>query len=299
MKIIEDEQTYLIGRIQDTKIKEVPMKLGKTLGALVGLLLFGACTTHYIDDQLGAVEQSPGGGSAFAQALHKQYSALARTLQGGNHLSDALYWNAKSARAAAGEEVAPESPNLQGMPPQAGNEPALALNRALKSDARTRDPADLAIAQVSYDCMMRHWERDVYGAILDTCQKNFYDAIARLEGPKPMAEPAAKDFWIYFDFGKYNIRADAARILDTVVTAIKGLGSPKVMLTGNTDTVGTKELNQTLSEERAESAKAYLVQHGVPAANITTIGESFTNLRVPTPMNVREQENRNVHIELK
>ena len=47
------------------------------------------------------------------------------------------------------------------------NEPALALNRALKSDARTRDPADLAIAQVSYDCMMRHWERDVYGAILD------------------------------------------------------------------------------------------------------------------------------------
>src|SRR5208282_4323902 len=231
MKIIEyneDKKTYLIRRIEDTKIKEVPMKLGKTLGALVGLLLFGGCTTHYIDDQLGAVEQSPGGGSAFAQALHKQYSALARTLQGGNHLSTALYWNAKSARAAAGEEVAPESPNLQGMPPQAGNEPALALNRALKSDARTRDPADLAIAQVSYDCMMRHWERDVYGAILDACQKNFYDAIAR-PAPPPMAVAPARDFWIYYDFDRYNVRADAARILDAVVNAIRQLGSPRVL----------------------------------------------------------------------
>ena len=276
------------------------MRLGHALGALVGLFLLGACNPHDIDAHLGPVEQSPGQGSPFAQALHKEYSALARTLQGGNHLSDALYWNAKSARAAGGEEVAPESPNLQGMPPQAGNEPALALNRALKSDARTRDPADLAIAQVSYDCMMRHWEHDVYDGILDACQKAFHDAIARLEriGPPPVAELPAHDFWIYLDFNRYNIRADAAGILDAAVNAIKQLGSPRVLLTGHTDTVGSTPYNQRLSELRAAAAKSYMIQHGVPAASITTVGKGKTDLRVPTPDQVREQENRNVHIEL-
>jgi OmpA-OmpF porin, OOP family len=276
------------------------MKLGKALGALVGLLLLGACYPDDINAHLGPVEQTPGQGSAFAQALHKEYSALARKLQAGHHLSDALYWNAKSARAAAGEEVAPESPNLQGMPPQAGNEPAIALNRVLKSDARTRDPADLAIAQVSYDCMMRHWEHDVYDGILDDCQKAFYDAIARLEGPapRPMAMAPARDFWIYYDFDRYNVRPDAARVLDAVVDAIRQLGSPRVLLTGHADTVGTIPYNQRLSERRAVSAKNYIVQHGVPAASITTIGKGKTDLRVPTPDQVREQENRNVHIEL-
>jgi len=277
------------------------MKLTRALGAVVGLLLLGACYPDYINAQLGPVEQTPGGGSAFAQALHKEYSALARTLQAGHHLSDALYWNAKSARAAGGEEVAPESPNLQGMPPQAGNEPALALNRVLKSDARVRDPADLAIAQVSYDCMMRHWERDVYDGILDACQKAFYDAIARLEGPRPQPTamaPPARDFWVYFDFNRYNVRADAARILDGVLDSIRKLGSQKVMLTGHTDTVGTVPYNLRLSQERARAAKNYLVQHGVPAAAITTIGKGKTDLRVKTPDQVREQENRNVHIEL-
>ncbi|HXQ65010.1 MAG TPA: OmpA family protein [Alphaproteobacteria bacterium] len=277
------------------------MKLGKALGALVGLLLLGACYPDYINANLGPVEQTPGQGSAFAQALHKEYSALARKLQAGRHLSDALYWNAKSSRAAAGEEVAPESPNLQGMPPQAGNDPAIALNRVLKSDARTRDPADLAIAQVSYDCMMRHWERDVYNGILDECQKNFYDAIMRLEGapPPPPPPPIATDFWLYFDFNSAALRADAMAVLEGVLDSIRRLGGAGVMITGHTDTVGSVAYNQALSVHRAQAAARFLEQHGVARNSVHTIGKGKTDLRVPTPDQVREQENRNVHIELR
>jgi outer membrane protein OmpA-like peptidoglycan-associated protein len=277
------------------------MKILKSVGALVGLLLLGACTTHYIDDQLGPIEQDPGQGSAFAKSLHKEYIGLARVFQQHNFLSEALFWGNKSARAGTGEEVAWETVDKQGLPPDQLAEAKrneARLNAVIAGGAKTSDPADLAIAQVSFDCMIRDWCMPIFKDILPGCRQRFEDAMARLE-KRPMAEPAARDFWIYFDFDKYGIRADAARILDTVVGAIKSLGSPKVMLTGNTDTVGSLAYNQTLSEERAESAKAYLVQHGVPAANITTIGKSFTNLRVPTPMNVREQENRNVHIELK
>jgi outer membrane protein OmpA-like peptidoglycan-associated protein len=277
------------------------MKILKSVGALVGLLLLGACTTHYIDDQLGPIEQDPGQGSAFAKGLHKEYMGLARDFQQHNFLSEALFWGNKSARAGTGEEVAWENVDKQGLPPAQlaeAKKNEARLNAVIAAGAKTSDPANLAIAQVSFDCMIRDWCMPIYKDILPGCRQRFEDAMAKLE-KKPMAEPAAKDFLIFFDFDKYNIRTDAARILDTVVTAIKGLGSPKVMLTGNTDTVGTLEYNQALSERRAASAKAYLVQHGVPAANITTIGKSWTNLRVPTPHNVREQENRNVQIQLK
>ena len=113
-----------------------------------------------------------------------------------------------------------------------------------------------------------------------------------------MAPPPARDFWVYFDFDRYNVRADAARILDGVLASIRTLGTQRVMLTGHTDTVGTGPYNQRLSEERARAARNYLAQHGVPAASITTVGKGKTDLRVATPDQVREQENRNVHIEL-
>lgn len=279
------------------------MKMMKALGAVVGLLFLGACTTHYIDDQLNPIEQDPGTGSAYAKALHKQYMVLARDFQQHNFLSEALFWGNKSAKAGAGEEVAWENVDNQGLPP--GPLAEAKKNEArLKavSGAKTSDPEDLAIAQVSFDCMIRDW-CPVYKDVLDGCRKRFEDAMAKLEKGKPAAavpmEPTASDFWVYFDFNRFNVRADAARILDTVVTAIKRLGSKQVVLTGHTDTVGSAEYNLKLSQGRAQSAKSYLVQHGVPAGSIVTIGKGKTDLRVPTPDNVREQENRNVHVELK
>jgi OmpA-OmpF porin, OOP family len=283
------------------------MTIFRALGAVVGLLLLGACTTHYIDDQLGPVESNPGEGSAFAKGLHKDYSALARDLQHAGFLSDALYWNEKSARAAAGQEVSPENPDVQGMHPAdlaEANKAEVRLKIQLAGDARVRDPDDLALAQVSFDCMVKHWERDVYKSILDNCKNRFEQAMQRLEA-KPMEKaamvpsaPAPTDFWVYFDFDKFNIRADAARVLDQVIASIRKLGSPHVTLTGHADTVGTVQYNLKLSRERAASAKTYLTQQGVAAGTITTVGKGKTDLKVPTPDQVREQENRNVHIEL-
>jgi outer membrane protein OmpA-like peptidoglycan-associated protein len=44
----------------------------------------------------------------------------------------------------------------------------------------------------------------------------------------------------------------------------------KLILTGHTDPRGTAEYNQKLSERRVNSARNFLVQHGVPEANIDT-----------------------------
>jgi len=278
------------------------MTIFKALGAVVGLFMLGACTTHAIDDQLGPVEQTSGQGSAFAQALHKDYSAQARVLQKSGHLSYAQFWSDKSARAAAGVEVLPENPDVQGMHPADlafAKKNQARLDAQLAGDARTRDPVDLAIAQVSFDCMVIHWEKDVYGQIFANCRQQFQTAMDKLEYRQAMVEPPAHDFWVYFDFGKYDIRGDASRILDSVVKSIGEMsGAHNVVLIGHTDTVGTTGYNQTLSVERADSAKAYLTRHGVSAANVKTVGKGKTDLRIATPDQVREQENRNVHVEI-
>jgi len=93
------------------------MKIMKALGAFVGILLLGACTTHYIDDQLGPIEQDPGQGSAYAKALHKEYMGLARDFQQHNFLSEALFWGNKSAKAGTGQEGPWETVDNQGLPP--------------------------------------------------------------------------------------------------------------------------------------------------------------------------------------
>jgi OmpA-OmpF porin, OOP family len=286
------------------------MKMLKALGCLVGLmLLLGACTTTWIDDQLGPVEANPGTGSPFAHALHKEYSWLARTFQHAGFRSEALFWNAKSARAAHGEEVPPENASTQGIPKGPMLDYALKSEARLKAqlagDARVRDPNDLAIAQVAFDCFVRDWCPDIYKATLEMCKARFEEAMLRLEGAPPPPAPAvtpmappATDFWIYFDFDKYNIRPDAARVLDQVVESIRKMGNAHVIVTGHTDTVGSAGYNLILSRKRAASTATYLEHNGVPKSALTLIGKGKTDLRVPTPDNVRNQENRNVHIQI-
>ncbi len=113
------------------------------------------------------------------------------------------------------------------------------------------------------------------------------------------AAPASRDFFVYFDSRKASIRPDAAVILASVVDAAKQLAVPKVILKGHADTVGSVAFNQKLSEERALSVKEYLAKHGLAVTNVATIGVGKTDLKVPTADQVREQANRNVHIELK
>jgi len=111
--------------------------------------------------------------------------------------------------------------------------------------------------------------------------------------------PPAREFWVFFDSGQFNIRPDDASILDDAAAAIKKLGRPRVVLTGHTDMTGLHTSDVRLSQWRADEVKKYLVKHGVPADDITTVAKGESDPRVPTPRGVPSEDNRNVHIELK
>jgi outer membrane protein OmpA-like peptidoglycan-associated protein len=65
---------------------------------------------------------------------------------------------------------------------------------------------------------------------------------------------------------------------------------------GNTDTSGTPQYNQGLSERRARTVAEELVRDGVPQNAISMHAYGDTKLLVPTGPGVREPQNRRVEI---
>lgn len=78
-----------------------------------------------------------------------------------------------------------------------------------------------------------------------------------------------------FDFDKAALRPEGKQELDEkVVSAMKAHPEVEMLLvTGHTDRLGSTRYNQKLSERRAAAAKDYLVQQGVSADRIKTVGK--------------------------
>jgi len=81
---------------------------------------------------------------------------------------------------------------------------------------------------------------------------------------------------IYYDYNKANIRADAAKVLDTLVNVLKENPNVKVEIGSHTDSRGKDEYNMRLSLARAQSVVNYLVQHGIDASLLSAKGYGET-----------------------
>ena len=77
---------------------------------------------------------------------------------------------------------------------------------------------------------------------------------------------------IYYDFDKWNIRADATKDLDAVVELMKENPKIVVELGSHTDCRGTQAYNDKLSQRRSDSAVEYIVSKGVNKNRITAKG---------------------------
>lgn len=84
---------------------------------------------------------------------------------------------------------------------------------------------------------------------------------------------------IYYDFDKWNIRPDAAIELDKLVTVLNENPTIDIELGSHTDSRGTNQYNESLSQKRAESAVAYIISKGIISKRITAKGYGESKLR--------------------
>lgn len=76
-----------------------------------------------------------------------------------------------------------------------------------------------------------------------------------------------------FPSGGSEIQSENFALLDKIVTAVKSFPNPDVVVSGHTDSVGGADVNQQLSQRRAETVASFLEKVGGVARNhITAIG---------------------------
>jgi len=102
-----------------------------------------------------------------------------------------------------------------------------------------------------------------------------------------------------FDFDKSVLRPDGKKAIDDALAKIQGTDLEMVIATGHTDSIGTEQYNQRLSERRAEAVKQYLVSKGIPASKVTTIGKGESQPVATNKTKEGRQKNRRVDIEFK
>lgn len=84
----------------------------------------------------------------------------------------------------------------------------------------------------------------------------------------PAASPVKE---VYFDFDRYDLRADARETLKQNADWLKANASARVEIEGHCDERGTNEYNLALGAKRAQAAKDYLVSLGIAANRLSTI----------------------------
>ena len=83
---------------------------------------------------------------------------------------------------------------------------------------------------------------------------------------------------IYFDFDKYNIRKDSEIEVEKVIAAMEKYPSLKIKVNSHTDSRGKDSYNLWLSQKRAESTVAYMVNKGIAKERVA--GEGLGEIKL-------------------
>lgn len=94
---------------------------------------------------------------------------------------------------------------------------------------------------------------------------------------------------VLFDFDKSAIRADARPVLSKLASVLQAMPDVPVTIVGHTDSRGSDDYNQRLSQDRADSVEAWLADLGV-ASSFTAEGRGES---APVAPNMREDGSDN------
>jgi outer membrane protein OmpA-like peptidoglycan-associated protein len=101
---------------------------------------------------------------------------------------------------------------------------------------------------------------------------------------------------VLFDTGRYTLKQGTQVSLAKVAGILQAYPGLKVQVEGFTDSVGSDQMNQKLSENRAASVRDFLVAQGVQANNITAAGYGKTNPVADNSTASGRAQNRRVNL---
>jgi outer membrane protein OmpA-like peptidoglycan-associated protein len=101
---------------------------------------------------------------------------------------------------------------------------------------------------------------------------------------------------VLFDSGRFSLKSGAREKLSKVAGILISYPSLAIEVGGYTDNVGSDEMNQILSENRARAVRDYLVEQGVATASVSVKGFGNTSPVASNDNSGGRQENRRVEL---
>jgi len=102
---------------------------------------------------------------------------------------------------------------------------------------------------------------------------------------------------IYFDFDKYDLKADAIKTLKKIGDYLRKHSDVKILIEGHCDERGTREYNLVLGEQRALSARDFLINYGISPKRLYTV--SYGEDKPADPRHCEEAWAKNRRCEFK
>ncbi|MCG8490782.1 MAG: OmpA family protein [Sneathiellales bacterium] len=257
--------------------------------------------------KLGEAEKMDASGSAFNKALYADYITLSKGEYGEGDYTDSDRFAEKAMTAASGADVAPYDPATWNIP--ADREAVMKgahgrLVSALNSTAKDKATAQLARAQTSFDCWVQEQEENFQPDHIAACRDAFIAAMNDVDKAMMVAKPAApapapkkmmaeaKSWEILFHFDSTKTLAGAKGKIQEAIDYVKNFKRPRVTIAGYTDTSGSKEYNQALSNRRSEALAITAMDMGLDPKNVVMRSYGEDRLGVQTADGVKEQKNR-------
>jgi OmpA-OmpF porin, OOP family len=103
---------------------------------------------------------------------------------------------------------------------------------------------------------------------------------------------------IFFEFGKAELKSESYPELNRIATFFKSNTKIVSEISGHTDNVGSDEVNNKLSQERADVVRKYLLTQGVPAEKLTAKGYGKNKPKVANDTPENQAINRRVEFEI-
>jgi outer membrane protein OmpA-like peptidoglycan-associated protein len=104
---------------------------------------------------------------------------------------------------------------------------------------------------------------------------------------------------INFERAKADLTADSTQTLRDLVEVANECPAFSIEIEGHTDAEGTDERNQRLSDRRARAVADFLVQNGVSARRLSTIGYGATRPIADNATEAGRAKNRRIEFNVK
>jgi outer membrane protein OmpA-like peptidoglycan-associated protein len=125
-----------------------------------------------------------------------------------------------------------------------------------------------------------------------TVKKEFGAALAA-QAPAPVS------FVVYFLIGSDEFTEDSKTNVNALLAELARRPSPEITVIGHTDRLGSDQVNDALSLQRAQRVREMLIQRGVAADRISVAGRGEREPLVPTADEVAEPRNRRVEVSVR